>query len=527
MYSLVIKQATILDGTGKPPWVGDIGIEGDKIVDTSRHIKAKAAKTLDAQGLVLAPGFVDIQNHSDSYWQLLDNPSMDSLLAQGFTTILVGNCGASLAPLLSPDALLSIQKWHPLKGTNINWVSFAEYADALAGRRFGCNVASLVGYGTLRRGLIGDQVRSLTTEETETLKSVLAQSLATGAFGLSTGLSYSHEVIISELELFELTKIVKSADALLSVHLRNEAESVVESLEEAIDLAAHTGVNLKISHLKVRGSENFHYLESVLNRLEAVYHKGLPVSFDVYPYDSIWQPLYLYLPKWAIEGGRHQLISHIQNPEDRKKLVTHLHNIETSLADLIIASTAEALNMEGKSIGEIAKSLGTSSEDATLEILKRGGTEVLVFDRVCDYENVKALYRHPLSMVASDGAGFGAGTHGKPLMNKLVHPRCFGGAIKFLQEVVADKSLPLEMAIHKLTSAPAKKMGLVKRGEIAVGNIADIVLFDPKRLSAKATLKSPFKFAEGVEYVFVGGQLAMEKGALRAKLHGQFLRKGR
>ena len=165
MYSLLIKNATVIDGTGKPGAVGDVAIEGDRIVNLDKNIPVKAQKIIDATGKVLAPGFIDIQNHSDSYWQLFDNPNLDSLVLQGFTTILLGNCGASLAPLISPQALLSIQKWHNLEGVNLNWQSFPEYAGELAKKHYGCNLANLVGYSTLRRGLLGNEVRSLEPEE--------------------------------------------------------------------------------------------------------------------------------------------------------------------------------------------------------------------------------------------------------------------------------------------------------------------------------------------------------------------------
>ncbi|MEK7161100.1 MAG: amidohydrolase family protein, partial [Patescibacteria group bacterium] len=256
MYSLLIKNALVVDGSGNVPQILDVALQGDEIANIAPAITSSAQNVIDAKGKVLAPGFIDPQNHSDSYWQLFDNPSLDSLITQGYTTILTGNCGASLAPLLSSEALLSVQKWHNLEATNINWQSYSEYLDVLSEKKFACNVAGLVGYSTLRRAIVGDQIRSLEKNEIAALKLVLEESLKNGAFGLSSGLSYAHEIIISELELYELAKILKAKDALFSVHLRSEGGELVEAIDEALDIAKNTGVNLKVSHLKVRNELN-------------------------------------------------------------------------------------------------------------------------------------------------------------------------------------------------------------------------------------------------------------------------------
>src|SRR3989338_642681 len=290
MYSYLIKNGTIIDGTGKPGYVGSVAVSDNVIVEIGPKITGSARNVFDAEGLVVTPGFIDSQNHSDSYWQLFENPELTSLTTQGFTTIMVGHCGASLAPLLSRQGLLDIQKWRNASGNNTNWTSFKEYANHMSKTTYGCNVGSLVGYSTLRRGLLGDQVRSIDSYETEILKTALADSLSAGAFGLSTGLSYAHEIIITELELYELAKVVAEFKSVLSVHLRSEANEVVESVEEAIDLASHAGVSLKISHLKIRGNKNWEYFGDVVDRLETAYHRGTTIAFDVHPYDSIWYP---------------------------------------------------------------------------------------------------------------------------------------------------------------------------------------------------------------------------------------------
>ncbi|MBI5530929.1 MAG: amidohydrolase family protein [Candidatus Doudnabacteria bacterium] len=520
MYSLLIKNATVIDGSGKPGEILDVAIQGDEIVNIAKNINSSAENILDASGKYLTPGFVDLQNHSDSYWQIFDNPSLDSMVSQGYTTILVGNCGGSLAPLLTHEALLSVQKWHNLEAANINWQSFSEYVEQMSKTAFACNVASLVGYSTLRRGIVGDQIRSLEKNELAALKKALQQSLEAGAFGLSNGLSYAHEIIISELELFELAKIVKKYNALFSIHLRSEGGEIIEAVDEALDIAKNTEVNLKISHLKLRNENNWHKFEDLMGMLDTSYHQGVNVHFDAYPYDTVWQALYSYLPKWAIEGGRNIMLKHFSDPTQKNKILMHLNNSGVKFSGMQVASTANKLNFVGKTIGQIAKNLETSSEQAVLHLIANGGSEVLVFEKNLNSDQVNQIITHPLAFVGTDGAGFSAN-----IKDKLVHPRCFGTATKFLKDVAASKAITLEEAIKKLTSGPAKKVGLKKRGEIKVGNFADLVLLDLPNVADKATYENPYQHSQGVNYVFVNGKAVVAEGKQTGDLPGYTLRR--
>lgn len=519
MYSLLIKNATVVDGTGKPGEILDVAVQGDQIVNVAPNITSSAQAVIDAGGKVLAPGFIDIQNHSDSYWQLFDNPNFDSLITQGFTSILVGNCGASLAPLLSHDALLSIQKWHNLQAVNINWSTFEEFLGTLSRQRMACNVGSLVGYSTLRRAVVGDQIRSLEKNELEALKLALQQSLQAGAFGLSSGLSYAHEIIISELELFELAKIVSAGKALLAVHLRSDGGEIVEAVDEAIDIARNTGANLKISHLKVRGQNHWEKFPQMLEQIDIAYHQGVNVNFDVYPYDTIWQILYSYLPKWAIEGGRAVMLKHFADPVQKNKILTYLNNSNVKFPSMMVASTSNKLNFVGKTLGQIAKNLEVSSEQAILHLIQNGGNEVMVFDKSLNEDQVTQLVNHPLSFVSSDGGGFSVN-----VKNELVHPRCFGTTAKFLRQSLKG-DLTLEQAIKKLTGGPAQKIGFKKRGEIKVGNFADLVIFDPAKIADKATYENPYQYSLGFEYVFVNGKAAVSDGKITGEMAGHALKK--
>lgn len=519
MYSIVIKNGTVVDGTGNPGKILDIAIQGDKIVNIAENINSPAQKIIDATGKVVSPGFIDLQNHSDSYWQIFDNPSLESLTSQGFTTILVGNCGASLAPLLTHDALLAMQKWHNLDGVNINWVSFSEFIEEISKKSFGCNIASLVGYSTLRRSIVGDQIRSLEKTELNALKKALTESLEAGAFGLSNGLSYAHEIIISELELFELAKIIKKYNSLFAIHLRSEGREIIEAIDEAIDIANNTEVNTLISHLKIKGENNFPKFSEALTLIETAYHRGTNIHFNLYPYDTMWQHLYTYLPKWAIEGGRAIMLKHFADPTQKNKILMHLNNSGIKFSEIKVASTANNLNYVGKSIGQIAKNLECSSEQAVLHLIQNGGAEVMVFEKNLDTDQVNDLLFHPLSFLGTDGGGFPANYSGG-----LVHPRSFGTATKFLNLVQGSKVLSMEKAIRKLTSGPAKKIGLKKRGEIKVDYFADIVIFNPITVKDKSTFENPYLFSEGIDYVFVNGKTTIENSNLTKNLPGYILR---
>ncbi|MBI2607684.1 MAG: amidohydrolase family protein [Candidatus Doudnabacteria bacterium] len=506
MFDVLIKNAFVLDGSGKPMVKKDLGLKDGKIeAIESRLDPGKGTRVLDAQDKYVSPGFIDIQNHSDSYWTLFDQPEQLSLLSQGITSIIIGNCGSSLAPLPTADSIKTIQKWHNLAGLNINWASFEEFLTSLKNIKLGVNVGSLVGHANLRRGLIGDQVRAVSSEEEKVMNQLLSEALRQGALGLSLGLIYAHEVDSSFDELVALAKTLKTPKKYLSVHLRSETGKILDALDEALALARKAEVGLKISHLKLRGRINWHLFDEIINKLENAYHQGLDISFDVYPYDSSWSVLYTYLPKWAYEGGRNQTLRRIKSGIERRKIIDYLKDQEYEYDKIIVANSESNLGFVGKSITKVAENQGTSNEEAILNVITANSGQAIVFDHNLSQEQVEMFMSSPLSLIATDGAGYSISQ-----FENLVHPRCFGTMPRFLRLVGEKKILPWEYAIKKITAEPARILGLTDRGMIAKGLKADLVIFDPKVVTDRANYEHPHQLSDGIETVIVNGKISLQ-----------------
>ena len=520
MLDLLIKNGTVFDGRREnPPQAVCVGVREGKIEYVGKALRP-AKQVLDAHGLYVSPGFIDVQNHADTFWALFDYPQQESMLLQGITTIAVGHSGASLAPLPTKEALKSTQKWHALAGVNFNWLYFDEFLEELSRHELGVNVASLVGHSTIKRGLIGDAVRLVTEQELKVLERLLISSLKSGAWGLSFGLTYAHECNSAWEELLRLARIIGKTGRLLSVQLRNYGSGILESLDEVIEIAKHASARLKISHVKIEGSQNWGLFDEVIDRIERAHAAGLAISFDVYPYESTWSVLYTYLPKWAYEGGRVGLLSRLEQPFLRQRVINALRERQDSLGQLILAHTSSA-HAVGKDISRIARDQGTDPAEALVNILRSSNSDVIVFDNNLSNEQVNALLYHPLSVISTDGAGFPKDI-GK-ISTNLVHPRCFGTMPNFLARALQDKQISPSEAIAKITSLPASLLGLYDRGVIARHNKADLTVFNPSLLRDTASLVAPAMSPSGIQYVIVNGKLTVTDAGLTDTYAGQVL----
>ena len=525
MFDILIKNAFIIDGAKKKKYQADVGIVKGKIKKIGKLGKADSIETIDAENLYLVPGFIDLNNHSDTYLTIFTISDLESLLRQGITTILGGNCGSSLAPLVSADILESIQKWADITEINLNWLSFDEFLKELERRKIGVNFASLVGHSTLRRGIVGDEFRALKPKELEAVKSLLNLALKQGAFGLSTGLAYSHAKIAPQKEINELVKIVKKHNGIYATHIRGEAEELLPAVKETISIGKKTNVSIEISHLKAMGKKFWPNMEKAVELIEKAKEEGVNINFDVYPYTITGSVLYILLPDWVAEGGREMLLKRLKNKKIREKVIKEMQerkDYEYNKIKIAISPVDETFI--GEKITEIAEAQGVSVEEAIINMLLASKGRVITFLDTLDKDNVEMALSHSLSFMASDGVGYDLGYYARK--KNLVHPRCFGAFPRFLGRYVREKQLlEWEEAIHKITGGPAKKLGLKKRGLVKKGYWADLVLLNPNKIIDRATFENPYQYPEGIEYVFVNGGIAVEKGIYNGTRAGKVLRK--
>ena len=545
MFDIIIKNGIIIDGSGKEKFRADVGINNGQVVDIGDLKDVKSEREIDAKDLFVCPGFIDVLNHSDSYFKIFTNPTLDSMALQGVTTIIGGNCGSSLAPIaasftmkdlkkrmgfrenvIAPPAksgaiVKSIRRWIDVAGININWTTLSEFFDVLMNRGISLNFGTLIGHGSLRRNLVGEKISDLSKEELDFFKELIKDSLAQGALGMSCGLSYSHENFVETSELLELASVLADNDGIMTFHIRNESDRFLESIREIIEIAKRSAVRVEISHLKVLGKENRSQLEEAIADLENVNEKGVGINFDFYPYNFSWSVFYPYLPNWISRGGREKLLKRLA--VDRDKVLKSLTSCIDKIKFLIIAYSPFNKSFVGKSFEDIAKDQGTSIEEAIINVLLGSRGHLICFDKSISEDNVVRKVQHSLGIVVSDGVGF---HEEENRLGQLAHPRCFGTFPRFLGRYVREGlSLKWEKAIQKITSMPALKYGINDRGFIQKDLKADITIFDPDKIIDRATLENPFQYSVGVDYVLVNGKLVVDKGEHTGELVGEIVKK--
>jgi len=522
MYDILIKNGEIFDGTGAEAKKTNLAIKNGKIIAIGSLKDEKAKTEINAENRFIAPGFIDINNDADHNLSLLKLKEAENLLRQGITTIVGGNCGASLAPLIS-GSLSSLDKWLKATDLNISWRTVEEFLNFLARKQLGINFATLIGWGTLRADISQNQFRPLKKEELEELKFIVKLSLAEGAFGVSFGLGYNLEQAVGLTEIQAIAQAIKEKKAYLSFHLRNEAEGLLSSLREVLEVAEKEGASLEISHLRVEGKNNFESFSEALKMIQKTNENQELVNFDVFPYDYNVESLYLILPEWLTIGGREVLLKNLHDEIVRKKLIEDMKKKKYLYRDLIIADSGERWWFAGKTLAAIAQDFNLSLEDALLKIIKLCEKRILVFVKSLSLENVEKGILSPYSFVASNSGIYNLNSGEK---GTWVHPRAFGAFPKFLNDYVKiKKSFSWEKALHKITGKVADKIGLKDRGYLKENYFADIVIFNPEKIKDKATLENPFQYPEGIETVIVNGSIAYQKGIFSHERFGQILRK--
>lgn len=526
MLDILIKNGTVIDGTRSKGVIVDIGVEKEKITIVEKlGDNVKASKIIDAKGMVVCPGFIDILDHSDNFWTLFAIPRLDSKVTQGITTIIGGNCGSSLAPILKEDSVAAISKWVDIGNVNTNWIRIGELLDELSGRDIGLNFGTLIGHETLRRGLIGDEIRRITEEEIKMIGKMLSDGLGAGAFGMSTGLVFSHAKMTTVNEIKYLAEILKVNDSFYASHIRGEAEELLPSINETIQIGREVGVSVEISHLKAIGRRYWSDMFRALEMINIANEENVEISFDVYPYDTTGSVLYILLPDWVSQGGRKKMISRLRDLDLREKIKKEMTEMNYDYENIVISICPKLKEVVGKRIIDIAAKQEISPEEAIMELLISANGHVIVFaGKVLSEENIELALKNPNCIISSADAAYNVEYI---RTGEIVHPRCFGAFPRVLGKYVRERNiLSLEGSIEKMTSKPAKKIGLKNRGILKKGFYADIVVFDPESIIDKADFKNPYRYSEGVKQVIINGKMVIENGQHTGELAGRVLKKG-
>ncbi len=529
MMKILIKNGIIVDGTGKPGFPGMVAIEDERIASVGPVVDpAGFDQVIDAAGMVVAPGFIDTHSHSDVH--VLLNPFIEAKLRQGVTTEILGQDGISAAPL----PLQYISAWRKVLAAfdgdsdeiDWNYETTEGYLRLLEKKGLGLNEGYLVPHGNVHMAAMGFENRKPSTEEMEEMRRILEREMKAGAFGLSTGLMYMPCVFAETEELVELCKVVAAFDGIFAVHQRSEANDILTSMKEVLDIGRRSGVKVHFSHFKVCGRKNWRFLDEMLALVDQAEAEGIRVSFDQYPYSAGSTILGAVLPPWAHEGGTEKLLERLQQPELRRRMVRDIEQgipgwdnfIEfAGLEQICIAGIASTANRDlvGKNLAEIGQIRGKHPYDAVFDLLYEEKNTVHIVDYYGTEEHVVRLMNRPEQSVCTDG-----------LIGERPHPRIFGSYPRILGKYVREeKALSLEAAIRKMTGKSAETFGIRQRGFLREGYFADIVVFDPDTVADVGTFADPVHYPEGILYVWVNGKIVVEKKETRKQLAGKVLRK--
>ncbi|MCF6476431.1 D-aminoacylase [Nonomuraea sp. MG754425] len=505
-YDLLIRGGTLIDGTGAPPRPADVAVRAGRVAHVGDPGGARASEVIDATGLVITPGLIDLHSHAD--FTVLAAPTAEACLYQGVTTLVTGNCG--LSPFPGP--------------AGSPWPDLARFAARVDAGRPAVNLAPLVGHGALRAAVLGQERRAPTPGELGRMRGLLATAAEQGAFGLSTGLIYAPGSFAAADEIEALAAEAAGRGLLYATHMRDEGDHLIEAVEEALAAARASGVRLQISHLKAMGPANHGKVARALALIDAAAAQGLDVACDVYPYTASSTMLTSRLPGWAMDGGDDALLARLADPATRERVLAGLRPAvgRTFLPEgVIIADLPPGpyAGRVGDSIADIARDGGVEPAEAVLAVLAAHRARVLIVNHAMAERDVEAVLRHPSGAVASDGWVLRAPGDGHP------HPRGFGTFARVLGPYARDRGVvsPAE-AVRKMTSLPAARLALADRGTVAPGQVADLAVFDPGRTTDRATYDDPWRYAAGARLVLVAGEPVLRDGAPTGVRPGRTLR---
>jgi N-acyl-D-amino-acid deacylase len=517
VLDIVITGARVVDGNGRPAFEGGVGTSGDRIAWVGRDGEAvpEALRTIDAAGLVVAPGFVDVHNHSDL--APFVEPWMESALRMGSTTLVVGNCGSSPWPSAGRQELAALTGVAPgsIPG---GWTSFGEYLDAIDAARPAVNVAALVGHGAIRMEVMGTDRRAPAPDELAAMRGFAAAAMDAGALGLSAGLIYVPGMYAATEEIVAIAAEVAARDGIYASHIRGEGEHLFRAVDEAIEIGRRAGLPSHVSHLKCESRSVWGRADDLLAR----FHGSDDVTADQYPYEAWASSLASFLPAWAPVATLGEILR-----TDRARLVRAVEESESGFQssvkgvgwDRIVIESSLVTDAVGKSLEEVAADRGVDPIEACFRMLIEDPDTSCIGHAMSEHD-VRRILADPEVFVASDASAM---SPGGPLGGFPVHPRNYGTFPRVLGRYVREGVLGLEAAVQKMTSLPADRFGLEGRGRITGGAFADLVAFDPARVADLAEFGTPHRFPAGLDLVIVNGRVGWE-GELRERA-GRALRR--
>jgi N-acyl-D-amino-acid deacylase len=528
MYDLLIRSGKVVDGTGNPWFKGDVAVAGASIAAVGR-VTGEAVRVIEADGLCVCPGFIDVHAHGD--FTPFDKTVVDYKLRQGITTEVNGNCGFSAAPT-HPSTVGLVRGYvegfiAPEHGVPWNWQSLGEYLDSIAQAQLAINIAPLIGHGALRAAAMGYEQRAPSAAELDKMKALMRESMQQGAFGLSTGLVYVPGIYAQTDEIVDIAKVAARYGGLYATHMRNEGERLFEAFDEAIQIGRRAEMPVQISHHKAAGKPNHGKIRATLKRLEDERTQGLDLTVDQYPYTAGSTTLASVLPPWVQVGGVPKILERLGDPATRREIRAamtadpqHGENMIRGCDwdEILIASVKSARNKlcEGKSLQQIAQMRGEEPLESVFNLLVDEECAVAMIMFTMAEEDVRTIMRHPATMIGTDGIW----SHGKP------HPRIYGTYPRILGTYVRhERLLSIEEAVRKMTSFPAQKFGLWKKGVVRQGMDADLVIFNPDTIAERSTFQDPHQYPAGLPYVVLNGQVVVDQERYTGKLAGQVVKR--
>ena len=527
-YDVLLKNGMVYDGTGGNPRRVDVAIKGDKIVAVGK-LKATQAKTvIDANGLAVAPGFINMLSHSETSL-IVDYRSL-SELKQGITTQIFGE--SSMGPLSPEMKQRSLAEQGDIK-YDISWTTLAEYLTYLEKRGISQNVASFIGAGTVRVHVIGLDDKAPTPQQLEQMKELVRREMQAGALGVTTALIYAPNSFAKTDELIALCKVAAQYKGKYIAHIRSEANQFMEAVEETIRIAREAKLPAEIYHLKASGEQNWSKMDAVIARINQARRDGLKITANMYTYTAGGTGLTSTMPPWVLDGGYEALYKRLQDPGTRQKIAAEMRKptnewenmflLPGSLDRILLAGfKSEKLKpLTGKTLAEVAKMRGTDPTDTAMDLILEDRSRVGTIYFMMSEENVKKQIKLPWVSFGSDAGSMAAEG---VFLKSSAHPRAYGNFARLLGKYVREeKVIPLQEAIRRLSNLPATNLGLAQRGLLKEGYFADAVIFDPKTIADTATFEKPHQYSIGMKHVFVNGVQVLKDGEHTGNKSGRAL----